>query len=54
MCKTVLILEFINNIAKARRSVSIFKGVGEQTCESNDLYMETKELGLNNEENIAK
>jgi len=38
--KTVLIMELINNIAKAHGGVSVFAGVGERTREGNDLYME--------------
>jgi hypothetical protein len=36
----VLIMELINNIAKAHGVVSVFGGVGERTREGNDLYME--------------
>ena len=36
--KTVLIMELINNIAKAHGGVSVFGGVGERTREGNDLY----------------
>lgn len=38
--KTVLIMELINNIAKARSGLSVFGGVGERTREGNDLYNE--------------
>lgn len=38
--KTVLIMELINNIAKAHGGVSVFAGVGERTREGNDLYHE--------------
>jgi F-type H+-transporting ATPase subunit beta len=41
--KTVLIIELINNIAKAHGGVSVFGGVGERTREGNDLYIEIKE-----------
>merc|ERR1712087_1012655 len=41
--KTVLIIELINNIAKAHGGVSVFGGVGERTREGNDLYIEMKE-----------
>jgi F-type H+-transporting ATPase subunit beta len=51
--KTVLIMELINNIAKAHGGVSVFGGVGERTREGNDLYMEMKESGVINESNIA-
>ncbi len=41
--KTVLIMELINNIAKAHGGVSVFAGVGERTREGNDLYEEMKD-----------
>ena len=47
--KTVLIMELINNIAKAHGGVSVFGGVGERTREGNDLYAEMKESGVINE-----
>jgi F-type H+-transporting ATPase subunit beta len=47
--KTVLIMELINNIAKAHGGVSVFGGVGERTREGNDLYMEMRESGVINE-----
>ncbi|KAM3329922.1 hypothetical protein ACQJBY_026760 [Aegilops geniculata] len=47
-------MELINNIAKAHGGVSIFGGVGEQTREGNDLYMERKESGVINEKNIEE
>ena len=50
--KTVLIMELINNIAKAHGGVSVFGGVGERTREGNDLYQEMKESGVINEKNI--
>jgi len=49
--KTVLIMELINNIAKAHGGVSVFGGVGERTREGNDLYMEMKESGVIDGEN---
>ncbi|XP_052483402.1 ATP synthase subunit beta, chloroplastic-like [Gossypium raimondii] len=52
--KTVLIMELINNIAKAHGGVSVFGGVGERTREGNDLYMEMKESGVINEQNLAE
>ncbi|KAL0641268.1 hypothetical protein Bca4012_102823 [Brassica carinata] len=52
--KTVLIMELINNIAKAHGGVSVFGGVGERTREGNDLYMEMKESGVINELNLAE
>nr|QUE29423.1 AtpB [Erythrotrichia longistipitata] len=51
--KTVLIMELINNIAKAHGGVSVFGGVGERTREGNDLYMEMKESKVIDEENIT-
>jgi F-type H+-transporting ATPase subunit beta len=50
--KTVLIMELINNIAKAHGGVSVFGGVGERTREGNDLYAEMKESGVINEKNL--
>jgi F-type H+-transporting ATPase subunit beta len=50
--KTVLIMELINNIAKAHGGVSVFGGVGERTREGNDLYMEMKESGVINDASI--
>ncbi len=44
--KTVLILELINNVAKAHGGVSAFAGVGERTREGNDLYKEMTESTL--------
>ena len=41
--KTVLIMELINNVAKAHGGYSVFAGVGERTREGNDLYHEMKE-----------
>jgi F-type H+/Na+-transporting ATPase subunit beta len=41
--KTVLIMELINNVAKAHGGVSCFAGVGERTREGNDLYLEMSE-----------
>ena len=38
--KTVIIMELINNIAKAHGGYSVFAGVGERTREGNDLYHE--------------
>ena len=52
--KTVLIMELINNIAKAHGGVSVFGGVGERTREGNDLYMEMKESGVINESNLSE
>jgi F-type H+-transporting ATPase subunit beta len=44
--KTVLIMELINNVAKAHGGVSCFAGVGERTREGNDLYLEMMESKL--------
>eukprot|EP00546_Thalassionema_frauenfeldii_P013288 CAMPEP_0178927792 /NCGR_PEP_ID=MMETSP0786-20121207/19440_1 /TAXON_ID=186022 /ORGANISM="Thalassionema frauenfeldii, Strain CCMP 1798" /LENGTH=223 /DNA_ID=CAMNT_0020603375 /DNA_START=33 /DNA_END=701 /DNA_ORIENTATION=- len=52
--KTVLIMELINNIAKAHGGVSVFGGVGERTREGNDLYEEMKESGVINEKNLPE
>ena len=52
--KTVLIMELINNIAKAHGGVSVFGGVGERTREGNDLYEEMKESGVINSSNFAE
>merc|ERR1711971_453701 len=52
--KTVLIMELINNIAKAHGGVSVFGGVGERTREGNDLYEEMKESGVINEKNLSE
>ncbi len=45
--KTVLIMELINNIAKAHDGYSVFAGVGERTREGNDLYYEMIESNVN-------
>ena len=47
--KTVLIMELINNIAKAHGGYSVFAGVGERTREGYDLYWEMIESGVNKE-----
>jgi F-type H+/Na+-transporting ATPase subunit beta len=44
--KTVLIMELINNIAKAHEGLSVFAGVGERTREGNDLMREMLESGV--------
>ena len=44
--KTVLIMELINNVAKAHDGISVFSGVGERTREGNDLWNEMKESGV--------
>lgn len=51
--KTVLIMELINNIAKAHGGYSVFAGVGERTREGNDLYHEMIESGVNNLEDTG-
>jgi F-type H+/Na+-transporting ATPase subunit beta len=45
--KTIIIMELINNIAKAHGGYSVFAGVGERTREGNDLYHEMIESGVN-------
>ena len=45
--KTVIIMELINNMAKAHGGYSVFAGVGERTREGNDLYHEMIESGVN-------
>ena len=49
--KTVIIMELINNVAKAHKGISVFAGVGERTREGNDLWNEMKESGVI--ENVA-
>ncbi len=51
--KTVLIMELINNVAKAHGGYSVFAGVGERTREGNDLYWEMIESGVNIEKGGA-
>src|SRR5207248_1817777 len=45
--KTIIIMELINNVAKAHGGYSVFAGVGERTREGNDLYHEMIESGVN-------
>jgi F-type H+-transporting ATPase subunit beta len=52
--KTVVIMELINNIAKAHGGYSVFAGVGERSREGNDLYQEMSEAGVINQEDISK
>lgn len=52
--KTVVIMELINNIAKAHGGYSVFAGVGERTREGNDLYTEMSEAGVINQQDISK
>lgn len=48
--KTVLIMELINNVAKAHGGYTVFAGVGERTREGNDLYHEMIDSGVINQE----
>ena len=50
--KTVLIMELINNVAKAHSGYSVFAGVGERTREGNDLYHEMMDSGVIDIENL--
>src|SRR6476620_7464231 len=52
--KTVLIMELINNIAKAHGGVSVFGGVGERTREGNDLYIEMRESVVIKADNLIE
>lgn len=52
--KTVLIMELINNIAKAYGGFSVFAGVGERTREGNDLYHEMRDSGVINKQSLEK
>ena len=52
--KTVVIMELINNIAKAHGGYSVFAGVGERSREGNDLYREMSESKVIVQEDIAK
>jgi F-type H+-transporting ATPase subunit beta len=52
--KTVVIMELINNIAKAHGGYSVFAGVGERTREGNDLYTEMSEAGVINQKDLGK
>src|SRR3982751_3520586 len=52
--KTVVILELINNIAKAHGGYSVFAGVGERSREGNDLYHEMSEAGVINQKDLSK
>ena len=52
--KTVLIMELINNIAKAHGGVSVFAGVGERTREGNDLFHEMVDSGVINLDDYSK
>ena len=50
--KTVVIMELINNIAKAHGGYSIFAGVGERSREGNDLYHEMSDAGVIDQSNL--
>ncbi len=52
--KTVVILELINNIAKAHGGFSVFAGVGERTREGNDLYHEMSDAGVIVQDDLSK
>jgi F-type H+-transporting ATPase subunit beta len=52
--KTVVIMELINNIAKAHGGYSVFAGVGERSREGNDLYREMSESKVINQDDLAK
>jgi F-type H+-transporting ATPase subunit beta len=52
--KTVIIMELINNVAKAHGGFTAFAGVGERTREGNDLYYEMIDSGVINEEEPEK
>jgi F-type H+-transporting ATPase subunit beta len=52
--KTVLIMELINNIAKAHGGFSVFAGVGERTREGNDLYHEMIDSKVIDLDNLEK
>ncbi|MCE3255812.1 MAG: atpD [Rickettsiaceae bacterium] len=52
--KTVLIMELINNVAKAHDGYSVFAGVGERTREGNDLYHEMIDSGVININDLSK
>lgn len=52
--KTVVILELINNIAKAHGGFSVFAGVGERSREGNDLYHEMSEAGVIDQKDLMK
>lgn len=52
--KTVLIQELINNVAKAHGGFSVFAGVGERTREGNDLWLEMRESGVINDQDLSK
>ena len=51
--KTVVIMELINNIAKAHGGYSVFAGVGERSREGNDLYHEMSDAGVIDQKDIS-
>src|ERR671934_1665133 len=51
--KTVLLMELVNNVAKARGGFSVFAGVGERTREGNDLYHEMIESGVIKKDDLS-
>lgn len=51
--KTVIIMELINNIAKAHGGYSVFAGVGERSREGNDLYHEMSDAGVIDQKNLG-
>lgn len=52
--KTVIIMELINNVAKAHGGYTAFAGVGERTREGNDLYHEMMDSGVINKDDLEK
>lgn len=52
--KTVIIMELINNVAKAHGGYTAFAGVGERTREGNDLYHEMIDSGVINTNDLEK
>src|SRR4051812_8190360 len=52
--KTVVIMELIDNIAKAHGGYSVFAGVGERSREGNDLYHEMSEAGVIDQKDLTK
>ena len=52
--KTVVIMELINNIAKAHGGYSVFCGVGERSREGNDLYHEMSDAGVIDQNDLSK
>ena len=51
--KTVMIMELINNVAKAHGGFSVFAGVGERTREGNDLWLEMREGKVINDDDLS-